>query len=126
MKTTRERFLELVSKEPDDTAEKNRERIRNRAMYRASRDIAFKVLTRLDELGWTQKHLAEKMNVTPQYVNKIVRGKENFTLETLVKLQQILDIPILASYYEQQEEATPEAEEEEAAELPSEDGLPSS
>lgn len=58
------------------------------------------------------------MNVTPQYVNKIVRDKENFTLETLVKLQQILDIPILASYYEQKTKTTP-AKEEEATELPS-------
>ena len=97
MKTNRERFLELVSKEPNQTAQRNKERIAQRAMLRASSRIAFKVLERLDELDWTQEKLAEAMEVSPQSIHKMVKGKENLTLETLVKLQQVLDIPILAS-----------------------------
>lgn len=100
MNGNRKRFLELVSKEETKTAEKNRKRIEKRAMLRASGDIAFKILEKLDELGWAQKQLAEALDVSPQYVSKMVKGNENFTLETLVKLQGILDIPILASYYE--------------------------
>jgi len=37
-------------------------------------------------------------------ISKIVSGRENMTISTLVRLQQILDIPILASYFENQPE----------------------
>ena len=69
-------------------------------MLKESQRIALKVLLKLDELGWTQKDLATKMSVSPQQVNKIVSGKENLTIETQIQLQNILDIPVLASYYE--------------------------
>ena len=43
----KERFLSLVSKEKTNTLEKNRERIKNRAMLRESQQIAIKVLKKL-------------------------------------------------------------------------------
>lgn len=98
--TNKEKFLQLVSKEKSITLEKVKERIINRPMLRESQKIALKVLSKLDELNWSQKQLAEKMSVSPQYINKIVRGKENLTLETLVKLQEALNIPLLASFSE--------------------------
>lgn len=98
--TNKEKFMQLVSWEETSTLKDVQQRIKHRAMLRESQEIALKVLERLEEIGWTQKDLAEKMGVTPQYVNKIVRGKENFTLEMQIKLQTILDIPILATYYE--------------------------
>jgi isoleucyl-tRNA synthetase len=58
----------------------NKELIDKRLMLRESRNIAFKVLEKLDELGWTQKDLAEKMAVTPQYVSKVLKGKEECLL----------------------------------------------
>lgn len=99
MKTNREKFLALVSDFDVKTEEKNSWRIANRQWLRVSHDIAFDILEKLDDLNWTQKDLAEKMGVSPQYINKIVKGSENFTLESLVKLQDILDIPILAGYF---------------------------
>ncbi len=96
----KEKFLSLVSDKDIQTVEKSKERIRKRAMLRESQTIAIKVLKKLDKLGWSQKLLAEKLGVSPQQVNKIVSGKENLTIETQVRLQEILDIPILASYYE--------------------------
>lgn len=109
MKTNRENFLALVSDEKDTyTLEKNQWRIANRQWLRVSYDIAFDILEKLDDLGWTQKDLAEKMGVSPQYVNKLVRGSENLTLETIVKLQTILDMPILANYFkEKKQEQSP-------------------
>src|SRR6478736_4507698 len=100
--TNKERFLALVSKEKTDTLERNRERIKNREVLRESQRIAIKVLARLDELNLSQKDLADKMNVSPQHVSKIVSGKENFTLETLIKLESILGIILFASSYEEQ------------------------
>lgn len=100
MMTNKEKFLALVSKEKISTLEKNKERIKNREMLRESQRIAIKVLKKLDEIGWSQKDLAVAMDVSPQQVNKIVKGQENLTLETQLKLQVVLDVPVLASYYE--------------------------
>jgi len=98
--TNKEKFLDLVSKKDAGIIERNRERIRNRAMLQQSQKIALKVLMKLDDLGWTQKDLAKKMEVSPQQISKIVSGKENLTLKTQIKLQEALDLPVLASYYE--------------------------
>ncbi|MCU4155228.1 helix-turn-helix transcriptional regulator [Carboxylicivirga sp. A043] len=100
MKTNKEKFLNLVSKEETNTLNKNKERIRNRKRLRESQAIAMKVLEKLEEPGWTQRRLAQEMGVSPQQITKIVKGKENLTLETIVKLQDILDIAILATYVE--------------------------
>ncbi len=96
----KEKFLNLVSEEKSNTIQKLKERKNNRVMLRESQSIAFKVLMRLETLKWTQKKLAEKLEVTPQQVSKIISGKENLTLETLVKLQAVLDIPLLVTCIE--------------------------
>lgn len=101
--TNKEKFLKLVSEEDTKTLSELNQRAKNRAMLRESQKIALKVLRKLTELGWSQKELAKKMEVSPQQINKIVSGKENLTIETQIKLQTILDIPILASYYENAE-----------------------
>jgi transcriptional regulator with XRE-family HTH domain len=93
--------MELVSDVDIKAGERINWRIANRPWLRVSQSIAFDILEKLDDLNWTQKDLAEKMGVSPQYINKIVKGSENFTLESLVKLQTILDIPILANYFKQ-------------------------
>ena len=43
----------------------------------------------------TQKDLAEIMNVSPQFINKIVRGQENLSLETIGKLSRALGIKLI-------------------------------
>jgi transcriptional regulator with XRE-family HTH domain len=96
--SNKEKFLKLVTETDTQTLKDVAYRVKNRDMLRASQRIALKVLSKLDELGWTQKKLAEAMQVTPQQITKIVSGKENLTIETQVKLQRILDIPILAGF----------------------------
>lgn len=98
--TNKDKFNQLVSGEDNRTLADVKKRIKNRAMLRESQQIALKVLMKLDDFGWSQKDLAKAMDVTPQQITKIVSGKENLTIETQIKLQHILDIPVLASYYE--------------------------
>lgn len=98
--TNKDKFNQLVSGEDNRTLADVKKRIKNRAMLRESQQIALKVLMKLDDFGWSQKDLAKAMEVTPQQITKIVSGKENLTIETQIKLQHILDIPVLASYYE--------------------------
>lgn len=102
--SNKEKFISLVSTEITNTVAKNRDRIKNRAMLRESQSIALKVLEKLEEIRWSQRKLAKEMGVTPQQITKIVKGQENLTLETQIKLQSILKIPILASYLENIEE----------------------
>jgi transcriptional regulator with XRE-family HTH domain len=64
----------------------------NRNWLQKSSAIAIKILMKLDELGWSQKTLAEKMGKTPQYINTICKGHENLTLQTIANLEDILDI----------------------------------
>ena len=99
--TNKEKFLSLVSPENKETKDAIRFRDENKSWLRESKRIAIKVLKALKEQSMSQKDLAEQMGVSPQYVSKLVKGKENFTIETLVKLQNILDIPLLAGYAEQ-------------------------
>ena len=98
--TNKEKFLALVSEEDSGTMVDIKKRVQNREMLCESQQIALKVLMKLDELSWSQKDLAKAMNVTPLAISKILSGKENLTIETQIKLQNILDIPILTSYYE--------------------------
>ncbi|MEN8914070.1 MAG: helix-turn-helix transcriptional regulator [Polaribacter sp.] len=99
MTKNKEILKTIASKEVTTTLEKNRARIKNRLMLKESRKIALSVLLKLDELGWSQKDLADKMGVSKQQVNKIVKGKENLTLQTMISIQDILRLPILASYF---------------------------
>jgi ribosome-binding protein aMBF1 (putative translation factor) len=98
--TNKQKFLALASKEATKTLERNNWRIKNREWLKESQEVAFKVLEKLDQLKWSQVDLAKKMEVSPQQIHKIVKGQENLTLVTLKKLQSILDIPVMASYYE--------------------------
>ncbi len=57
--------------------------------------IALKILKSLKEQSITQKELAQKLSVSPQYVNRIVKGEENLTLETICKIEKALNITLI-------------------------------
>ena len=99
----KEKFQRLVSQQSTNIVAKNKSRIKNRARLRAAQDIALKVLNRLDDLGWKQKKLASEMDVSAQQITKVVSGKENLTLDTIVKLENILNISILHTSYEKKQ-----------------------
>ena len=60
-----------------------------------SQQIALEVLEILDQRNITQKAFAEQLEVSPQAVNKWLRGKENFTIETISKIERALGIRLL-------------------------------
>lgn len=85
----------VVSGEPVKWQERSEERIANKKWLRRSQAVALLVLRTLRQKGITQKDLALKMNVSPQQVNKWVKGKENFTFETIVRLEEVLEIELM-------------------------------
>ena len=43
----------------------------------------------------TKKELAEIMHCSPQYINKLLKGTENLQLETIIKIEQILNTNLI-------------------------------
>ena len=67
----------------------------NRVWQKHSQKIAIRVLKAIREKGIKQKQLAEMIGVSPQQINKIVKGSENLTLQTIAKLENALNIELI-------------------------------
>ena len=96
MKKKTQEFLEAhQSDTPSKWREEAEWRRDNWSWLRHSQKIAVKVLLQMKQEGLTQKALAERMNCTQQYVSKILKGKENMSLDTLSKLEDALGINLI-------------------------------
>ena len=89
-------FLEAHQSETPSTWREEAEwRRDNWSWLRHSQRIAVKVLLQMKRLDLTQNALAERMNCSQQYVSKILKGRENMSLETLTKLENALGICLI-------------------------------
>ena len=71
-------------------------RIENKKWLSYSSNIALRVLAALEESEQiTQKTLAEMVGVSPQYINKVLKGQENLSLQTIAKLSEALNIELI-------------------------------
>ena len=94
MGTAVERLKKYQSPTPSKWREEAEWRRANRAWLRRSQAVAMKMLDRMDEMKWTQAQVAEKLGCSQQYVSRIVKGRENLTLEMLSKIEDALGIAI--------------------------------
>ena len=94
MSDIRKKIEEIAVDDKGSWLEKARYRRENRSWLRKSQRIAVRVLSVLNEKGMQQKELAEAMDVSPQQVSKIVKGKQNLTLETISKLESVLGVKL--------------------------------
>lgn len=89
------------SKEDNSWVDKAKYRKANESWLDISFDIAIYVMSVLKtnkELGIkpkTQKDLAELLDCTPQYVNKILKGTEKLQIDTICKIENILKIKLI-------------------------------
>jgi len=90
-----EKFLALVSDETSGFEKKALWRKANKNWLDKSALIAIKILRAITDQKSSQKELADKMGVSAQYVNKIVKGSENLSLETISKLEVALGIQLI-------------------------------
>lgn len=103
MTMTREEIaakLNSISKPASGWLEDAKFRVENQDWLERSQKIALKILRTLRAQGKNQTDLAEALNVSPQQVNKWVKGKENFTLETICKINAALGIDVLSDKVE--------------------------
>lgn len=96
MKSVAERLEDHASQTPSKWRELFEFLDTNKSWLRHSQKIAMLMLDRMEALGMTQKQLAERMSCSPQYISKVLRGRENLSLETLTKIENALDISLIA------------------------------
>lgn len=68
----------------------------NKQWLRKSQKIALAILNCMDIIDINQKQLADKMDVSSQYVSKILKGSENLSLETISKIESVLNIELIS------------------------------
>lgn len=94
-------ILNRVAVQDTTFQEKASWRLTNQAWLDRSAKIAIAVLSTLrgnraeGKSPANQKELAERLGISPQQVNKIVKGQENLTLETVSRLEQALEIRLI-------------------------------
>lgn len=98
-KTALEIINEIAEKEPSKWLEEAEESIDSFEWRMKSARISLRILNEIKARKisheMSQKVLAEKMGVSPQYVNKILRGQENLSLETICKIEKALGITLV-------------------------------
>lgn len=90
-----ENFQKLVSNEQSGWLDKFLYYKANKSWLDKSAMVAVNVLEALKAKGWSQKDLAQKMKVSAQQVNKILKGQQNLTFETISKLETALQISLM-------------------------------
>lgn len=96
MGTAVERLKKYESPTPSKWREDAQWRRANRSWLRRSQAVAMKMLDKMEQMGWTQQQVAEKLGCTQQYVSRMVKGSENLTMEMLSKIEDNLDIHIFS------------------------------
>ena len=89
--TPQTKLREHASPTPSHWREEAEYRIANKSWLRYSQKIAMQMLDKMEQMKITQKQLAERMNCSQQYISKILKGKENLSLETLTKIENALE-----------------------------------
>lgn len=57
--------------------------------------IALSISAALKEKKMTQKELAQLLNVKPQALTRIMKGRQNLTISTIRKIERVLNISIM-------------------------------
>lgn len=92
------KLREHQSATPSKWRENAQWRMQNKSWLRYSQRIAIMMLSKMDELGMSQKQLSELMGCSQQYVSKVLKGQENLSLETISKIERCLGIQILPKF----------------------------
>jgi transcriptional regulator with XRE-family HTH domain len=85
----------LVSKTPSKWIEESNKRTEDKEGLRYSQQIAVRILRTLREKNLSQKDLAQRLDVSPQTVNKWVKGSENIGLFTIGKIGKALGVDLI-------------------------------
>ena len=89
-------ILSLVTKDHSGWVEKNDYDLENYEEIRANAYIVVKIKQYMKEKGLKQNELATLLDVTPQYVNKLLHGQvKNIGVGTLLKYSKKLNLKLI-------------------------------
>lgn len=95
MKTPKKLPTALQNAKKSQWIEEAKWRAENEEWLSLSFKIASRTYAKLKREGKTKQWLAEQMSCSPQYVGKILKGKENLTLQTITKLEKIMGLSLI-------------------------------
>lgn len=95
MKALQEKLAAYKSESPSKWRESAVARRENKEWLRYSQHIAMMMLDKMEELGLAQKAVAERMGCSQQYVSRVLKGRENLSIETIFKIESALGLQIL-------------------------------
>jgi len=87
----------IISTSVENTSwlERAKQRQKNKNWLKLSFRIALKILRYIRANDLSQKELAERLDWSPQYLSKVLKGKENLTLETICKIQNVTGLSLI-------------------------------
>ena len=98
---TQEEAINRLSRYQSDRPSKWREeeekhrRAKANGWLNYSRRIAIKIAMAMKQQNLSRQEVAERMCCSPQYISRLLKGEENLSLETIFKLENVLNISIL-------------------------------
>ncbi|MBQ9665832.1 MAG: helix-turn-helix transcriptional regulator [Bacteroidaceae bacterium] len=93
MKTRAINFLESHQSGEESTFEADAQwRQENAAWLRRSRSVALAIIDYMQDNGLSRNDVAVRLDVSPQYVSKILSGKVNFSFKSVADIEERLGI----------------------------------
>jgi transcriptional regulator with XRE-family HTH domain len=88
-----------MTKDRELVVQRLRERIKpeNRIFVRKNLDISAQVYALLEQKGWSQKDFAQKLGKNESEVSKWLTGLHNITLQSIAKMEAVLEADIIVT-----------------------------
>ena len=64
----------------------------NEAWLKRSRSVALAIIDYMQDNGLSRNDVAERLEVSPQYVSKILSGKVNFSFKSVAEIEDRLGV----------------------------------
>jgi transcriptional regulator with XRE-family HTH domain len=85
-----------ISMRTSNYIKKASERIANRKWLKYSSNIARRISAAMEDIGINQIALADSMQVSAQYIIKVLSGTENLSLQTIAKLSDAVKVELIS------------------------------
>lgn len=93
MKTKAVQFLESHQSGEHSAFEADAKwRQENASWLKKSRNVALTIIDFMQENGLSRNDVAQRLNVSPQYVSKILSGRVNFSFKSIAEIEELLGI----------------------------------
>ncbi|MGL4412233.1 MAG: helix-turn-helix domain-containing protein [Bacteroidales bacterium] len=90
-----DKLTQMAKGRSEEATRRAQYRKENREWLRISQDIAIAIHSYMSKVGINQKELAERMQISPTYVGKLLKGQENLTLESICTIQRMIGETII-------------------------------